>query len=71
MCTSCCLSAANGPDAVHDTGGAVKYYEKVVELWRNADPVLQPLVRADRERIAAIGTRLGRPQRRQDRELPY
>ena len=38
-----------------DKQNALKYYQKVVDLWKGADPVLQPQVKAARDRIAALG----------------
>ncbi len=44
-------------EQIHDSANAVKYYQKVVALWKDADPVLQPRVRAARDRITALGSR--------------
>ena len=44
---------------LHDAAGhrqqAALYYGKFVELWRNADPELQPSVAAARARLASLG----------------
>jgi tetratricopeptide (TPR) repeat protein len=37
-----------------DRSTALGYYERFVDLWRNADPDLQPQVAAARQRIAAL-----------------
>lgn len=37
-----------------DRGKAVEYYNEFVELWKDADPELQPVVRDVRERIARL-----------------
>ncbi len=34
-----------------DTANAVEYYNRFVDLWRDADPELQPIVR---ERLARL-----------------
>jgi tetratricopeptide (TPR) repeat protein len=39
-----------------DTQKAIYYYNKLVELWANADPELQPRVDAARRAIAALST---------------
>ena len=39
-----------------DKASAVKYYKRVAELWKNADPVLQPRVKAAEAKIAALGS---------------
>jgi hypothetical protein len=33
---------------------AAEHYSRVVEMWRNADPPLQPLVREARARLAKV-----------------
>ena len=40
----------------NDAANAVKYYTKFVELWKNADPELQPKVRDVRARLARLAT---------------
>ena len=37
-----------------DTDKAVEYYNEFVELWKDADPELQPQVEDVRERIAKL-----------------
>lgn len=37
-----------------DAARAVRHYERFVELWKNADPPLQPKVAAARARLAAL-----------------
>jgi eukaryotic-like serine/threonine-protein kinase len=37
-----------------DTGRALHYHRRLVELWADADPELQPRVEAARERLAAL-----------------
>ncbi len=44
-----------------DRGAALGYYERFVDLWRDADPELQPQVAGARQRIAAL-TAEPRPQ---------
>jgi tetratricopeptide (TPR) repeat protein len=39
-----------------DKQRAVKAYQQVVELWKDADPVLQARVEAARARIGALGS---------------
>jgi len=39
-----------------DTARALLHYRRLVELWSDADPELQPRVRYARERIAALST---------------
>jgi tetratricopeptide (TPR) repeat protein len=41
-------------EAKGDRDGAAHYYEEFVELWKNADAVLQPQVREVRERLARL-----------------
>jgi predicted Zn-dependent protease len=41
-------------DARGDRRQAADYYNRFIELWRDADPVLQPRVRAARERLIQI-----------------
>jgi tetratricopeptide (TPR) repeat protein len=38
-----------------DKQNAIKYYKRVPELWKNADPALQPRVKAAEAKIAALG----------------
>ncbi len=48
---------------LHDEAGdrqkAVEYYAKLVELWRDADPELQPRVEAAQRRIDEIFAETG------------
>ena len=44
-------------DAKGDLTRAKKHYEMFVELWKNADPELQPKVAAVRARLAALQKR--------------
>jgi hypothetical protein len=39
-----------------DTAKATYYYGKLVELWKDADPELQPRVEAARRAIEALST---------------
>jgi tetratricopeptide (TPR) repeat protein len=39
-----------------DTAKAVYYYSKLVELWKDADPELQPRVEAARRATEALST---------------
>ncbi len=41
-------------EAAGDREKAVEYYDRFVELWRDADPELQPRVRDVRQRIARL-----------------
>jgi hypothetical protein len=41
-------------DEKGDAARAVRNYERFVELWKNADPVLQPPVARARARISAL-----------------
>ncbi|MEX0909534.1 MAG: tetratricopeptide repeat protein, partial [Gemmatimonadaceae bacterium] len=41
-------------EAKGDRARAVAHYTKFVELWRNADPALQPRVQAARQRVAQL-----------------
>ena len=41
-------------EARGDRQRALEYYGQFVELWKEADPVLQPAVREVRERMAAL-----------------
>ena len=41
-------------EARNDTTNAVKYYNEFVELWKDADPELQPLVQDIRRRIGSL-----------------
>jgi tetratricopeptide (TPR) repeat protein len=45
---------------IHDRRGnrdaAVQHYRKFIDLWREADPELQPTVTTARERLAALET---------------
>ena len=46
-------------DEAGDTEAAARTYARFVELWQDADPELQPRVRAARERLEAIVRRRG------------
>jgi tetratricopeptide (TPR) repeat protein len=46
-------------EAKGDTKRAIQRYSDFVELWRNADPSLQPLVKDVRERIARLQRKTG------------
>jgi tetratricopeptide (TPR) repeat protein len=37
-----------------DTAQAVEYYDRLIELWRDADPELQPIVEEVRDRLVAL-----------------
>jgi len=39
-----------------DTTGALRYYAKLIDLWRDSDPELQPRVEAARRAIEALST---------------
>jgi len=41
-------------EAKGNRSGALTYYSKFVELWRNADPDLQPAVREVKQRMAQL-----------------
>ena len=47
-------------DAKGDVPNATRAYERFANLWRDADPELQPRVRAARARLAAVRTRAAR-----------
>jgi len=42
-------------DATGKRDSAARYYRSFIELWRNADPELQPSVSAARQRVRSIG----------------
>ena len=44
-------------EAKGDATRAKRHYETFIELWKNADPVLQPMVQEARTRLAALRTR--------------
>ena len=44
-------------DAKGDARNATRHYARFVELWKNADPELQPKVARARARLAALGRR--------------
>jgi tetratricopeptide (TPR) repeat protein len=46
-------------EAKGDTKRAIQRYSDFVELWKNADPALQPLVKDVRERIARLQKKTG------------
>jgi tetratricopeptide (TPR) repeat protein len=37
-----------------DRKAAIEYYEKLIELWKNADPELQPIVKDARARVTRL-----------------
>jgi tetratricopeptide (TPR) repeat protein len=37
-----------------DKKAAVEYYEKLIDLWKNADPELQPIVKDARARVTRL-----------------
>ena len=37
-----------------DTAKAVEYYDRLIDLWRDADPELQPIVDEVRSRLADL-----------------
>jgi tetratricopeptide (TPR) repeat protein len=41
-------------DQMGDSENAIRYYSLFVDYWKNADSVLQPRVRAARDRIDAL-----------------
>jgi tetratricopeptide (TPR) repeat protein len=41
-------------DAAGNSGKAIPHYERFVELWKNADPELQPKVAQARQRLAVL-----------------
>ena len=46
-------------EAKGDTKRAIQRYSDFVELWKNADPALQPLVKDVRERMARLQKKTG------------
>jgi tetratricopeptide (TPR) repeat protein len=48
-------------EAKGDKDNAIKQYTRFVELWKNADPELQPQVRAVQERLRKL-TPVERPR---------
>ena len=44
-------------EAKGDRAGAAHYYAKFVELWKNADPALQPQVADVRKRLVRLSER--------------
>ena len=42
-----------------DTQNALRRYQEFLELWRNADPELQPRVREIRERVGRLQRQVG------------
>jgi hypothetical protein len=48
------LKTALADRYTRDSQKAVEYYDKFVELWKDADPELQPVVRDMRARIARL-----------------
>jgi hypothetical protein len=47
-------------EAAADLPKAVSHLEKFVDLWKDADPELQPKVREARERLTRIRAELAR-----------
>jgi hypothetical protein len=43
-------------EALGDTTKALAHHDRLVDLWANADPELQPRVQQARERIAALAS---------------
>ena len=41
-------------DAKGDRKRAIEYYEKLLELWKSADPELQPIVKDAKQRVARL-----------------
>jgi DNA-binding SARP family transcriptional activator len=57
---------------LNDPAAALDAYGAFVDLWADADPELQPRVRAARERMRALtGERSGLPRRGQGAALPF
>jgi putative intracellular protease/amidase len=56
---SSCRRAGELHEAKGDTRKALRRYRQFVELWRNADPELQPEVEAVRARIRALEEKVG------------
>jgi tetratricopeptide (TPR) repeat protein len=50
---------AGGPDASGDLRRAAEHYGSFVELWADADPVLQPAVESAQNRLEAILQEIG------------
>jgi tetratricopeptide (TPR) repeat protein len=48
------LGMARTSDRMGDRAAAVKYYRLLIELWRDADPALQPLVSNAERRVTAL-----------------
>ena len=44
-----------------DRNEAVKHYRRFIELWRDADPELQPIVNRARERLSRLKNVNGEP----------
>ncbi|HXY69493.1 MAG TPA: hypothetical protein VEH62_08590, partial [Gemmatimonadales bacterium] len=42
-------------EAKGDRARALDYYGRFVDLWKNADPELQPAVREVRQRLSRLG----------------
>lgn len=49
-------------DAKGDTENAAQLYREFIEFWKNADPELQPRVKAARDRLAKLSP-VERPKR--------
>jgi hypothetical protein len=41
-------------DARGDTAKAIEHYRDFIDLWKDADPVLQPRVKAARDRLRLL-----------------
>ena len=48
-------------EAKGDTARALDYYGRMVRLWKDADPELQPVVQDVKKRMAALGAEHARP----------
>jgi tetratricopeptide (TPR) repeat protein len=46
-------------EAKGDRARAKEYYEKLLDLWKNADPELQPIVKDTRDRVARLSREHG------------
>ena len=50
------LERARIYDELGETEEAVEYYTRFIELWRDADPTLQPQVEEARDRLEALSS---------------
>jgi hypothetical protein len=41
-------------EAKGDRKRALEYYEKLIDLWKNADPELQPIVKDVKQRVSRL-----------------